>query len=555
MTEHVLNYDHSVVPQEYGWDCGPASTQVVLNGRGVIQSEDALIPTEGTTVNGTNDISCVAPALNQFLPGANYQFSYINEPPSQADRDQLWAHITQSIDAGYGLVLNFVAPPSNYPVGVKGSQSPSYGGGTVYHYVSCMGYDDDPVLRAVWIADPGFRPFGYWISLDQCASLIAPKGYTYSTAAPVVPAPAPSPAPEPAPAEPQDTLWADVSEFQNYVDDSYPYGWISIRSNDGTYQDHKFAQNYAWCVNAVNSGKLKGFIVYFYWHPNWQDCVNTHRSMIEAAGGPHPQMVSMIDVERGGNPAGDFSDALNATDDSLSAWLGDPKRVIAYANTGDFNGMWSNRREDQLIVAAYGSNPDFPGKFAHQYTDGKGYGGGLPEGCPPFGNCDMNSADGYSPDALAAALGVTATTTPGGPFMAALSDAEQHEVLDGIRWLKDQFGPNLWGPASSMGKDAQGDELTVRDGLAELKREVEASATSHIAKERNTDMALQLPGATEIAKIHEELDKGIDALTTVLDFVEKYGKFIPGVGDKLAIVEEIDTALKTAKAFLDKVPV
>ena len=44
------------------------------------------------------------------------------------------------------------------------------------HYFSVMGYDDAPD-RAVWIADSGFRPFGYWMSFDQLASLIPPKGY------------------------------------------------------------------------------------------------------------------------------------------------------------------------------------------------------------------------------------------------------------------------------------------------------------------------------------------------------------------------------------------
>jgi hypothetical protein len=49
-----------------------------------------------------------------------------------------------------------------------------------------MGYDDDASNRAVWIADSGFRPFGYWISFDQFATLIPPKGYAYSTAAAAV---------------------------------------------------------------------------------------------------------------------------------------------------------------------------------------------------------------------------------------------------------------------------------------------------------------------------------------------------------------------------------
>ena len=52
------------------------------------------------------------------------------------------------------------------------------------------------------------------------------------------------------------------------------------------------------------------------------------------------------------------------------------------------------------------ANPPYPGKVAHQYTDGQGYGGGLPEGCPPFGNCDMNSADGLTPQQFASACGI-----------------------------------------------------------------------------------------------------------------------------------------------------
>jgi hypothetical protein len=36
---------------------------------------------------------------------------------------------------------------------------------TVYHYVAAMGYDDTPGARAVWIADPGFSPFGLLVRL------------------------------------------------------------------------------------------------------------------------------------------------------------------------------------------------------------------------------------------------------------------------------------------------------------------------------------------------------------------------------------------------------
>lgn len=68
-------------------------------------------------------------------------------------------------------------------------------------------------------------------------------------------------------------------------------------------------------------------------------------------------------------------------------------------------------------------------------------------------------------------------------------------------------------------------------------------------------MSFHLPSGDTLHNLHVDIDEGIDAVTKVLDFVEKYGAFIPGVGDKLAIIEEIDKVLQTAKAFLDKVPV
>lgn len=59
---------------------------------------------------------------------------------------------------------------------------------------------------------------------------------------------------------------------------------------------------------------------------------------------------------------------------------------------------------------------------------------------------------------------------PTGP----LTDAEQRELLAGVRWLREQLGPNLWGPDSSVGVRDDGAELTVRDGIAAIRREVTA---------------------------------------------------------------------------------
>jgi lysozyme family protein len=178
--EKVLPYDHSIVQQETGFWCGPAATQVLLNARGIVVSEQELALSIGTHSGGTDYVGLIEKDLDHRVPEAGYMSVYLTiDPPTPAQRDRLWRHLVHSIDAGWGVIMNWVAPETNYPQGVKGSRSPQYHGGTVYHYVAAMGYDNTPGAEAVWIADSGFQPFGYWCAFHQVASLIPPKGYTY----------------------------------------------------------------------------------------------------------------------------------------------------------------------------------------------------------------------------------------------------------------------------------------------------------------------------------------------------------------------------------------
>lgn len=180
MTEIVLNYDRTIAPQETYYWCGPASTQMILNSRGIVRSEADLAREIGTTTRGTDYVGLIEKVLDRYDPEAGYTSVYLERDPATPEqREALWQHIVRSIKGGRGVSTNIVAPPSNYPRGVKGSPNPSYGGGTVYHYVAVMGFSDEGG-RFVWIADSGFRPFGYWITFDQLATLIPPKGYAYA---------------------------------------------------------------------------------------------------------------------------------------------------------------------------------------------------------------------------------------------------------------------------------------------------------------------------------------------------------------------------------------
>lgn len=214
-----------------------------------------------------------------------------------------------------------------------------------------------------------------------------------------------------------DTIFADISEWQPVVDDSYPYRWLSIRSNDGTYRDRNFSANWKTAQSWLDSGRLRGLIVYCVYRQNWRDVLETH---LEMQRENRPDVVSMVDVESwGGQVRGDNSDQINRLVWGIGDWRGPaisgrPRRVIGYLNPRD-SSIWPTRPPIGFIVPSYGRSPSFPPgtgdvrrqMIAHQYTNGEGYGHGLPEGYGAV-RCDMNAANGYDPERLRLATGIGA---------------------------------------------------------------------------------------------------------------------------------------------------
>ncbi len=165
----VLDIDYQV--QSTGYWCGPAATRIALSARIDPPSQAALAADLGTTTNGTDWIGQVTGVLNDRLGLQRYRTTEMpNDPPTQSQRDRLWSDIVLSIDNNYPLVTNIVAPPTNHP--------PGYPNTTIYHYFTVIGYN--PITSQVYIADPA--NFGgnqqYWLSFDQLATLIPPKGYS-----------------------------------------------------------------------------------------------------------------------------------------------------------------------------------------------------------------------------------------------------------------------------------------------------------------------------------------------------------------------------------------
>ena len=189
--EVLLPYRRDQVRQDTIYNCGPASAQTVIRSKtNTLLSEAALGRELGTHTGGTDYIGQFPRVLNRHLAGARYIHQDMpNDPPTGAQKEKLWRDLTNSIRGGYGVIANFVVPPSNYPRAVYPSTiSPAYGGGTVYHYVAVMGFAGSGSSRRVWIADSGFAPYGYWMSFDQFATCIPPKGYAYSSKPAVKPA-------------------------------------------------------------------------------------------------------------------------------------------------------------------------------------------------------------------------------------------------------------------------------------------------------------------------------------------------------------------------------
>jgi peptidase C39-like protein len=165
--EHVLSVDYQV--QQTGYWCGPAATRIALSARGIYRSQSQLAAELGTTTNGTDWIGQVTRVLAGYV-GWYETKEMPNDPPTQAQRDLLWRDIVLNIDNNYPIVANIVAPANNHPPGY-----PNY---TIYHYFTVIGYNDSN--KTVKIADPA--NFGghqlYWLTFNQLATLIPPKGYS-----------------------------------------------------------------------------------------------------------------------------------------------------------------------------------------------------------------------------------------------------------------------------------------------------------------------------------------------------------------------------------------
>jgi predicted chitinase len=182
------------ISQQTIFHCGPGSAENILNSLGIPSDEWELAMACRTTENGTDWIGQIRDVLQQRAHHMDWRLQELpNDPCSPAEKQKLWDDVRGSIvTAAAPCLFNFVAPVSNYPRASRPSpvdgqvRNPSYGGGTVWHYTTGFGVaEDDNGVKHVLIVDSGFQPTVYWITLDQLATLLPPKGYVYGFAEPV----------------------------------------------------------------------------------------------------------------------------------------------------------------------------------------------------------------------------------------------------------------------------------------------------------------------------------------------------------------------------------
>lgn len=251
VTAVVIDYDRSIRPQITGWSCGPASAEIVLNGKGIHVAEEQLIKDIGTTTNGTDYVGLIVDrALKKYAPEAQYKAVYLEKDPCTAEQKAaLWDHLVHSISNGWGVVANIVVPPWNRPKSVPPStQDLQYPNAWVWHYIAVMSVDPDPAMRKVWLADSGFAPGGAWISFDQLATLIPPKGYAWASA----PGKPSTPKPQPPQSEQSkiDTIFHEVTQrlAGRTLDDPELREFIT--------DPHRRDTVLGWAMNAAALGRI-----------------------------------------------------------------------------------------------------------------------------------------------------------------------------------------------------------------------------------------------------------------------------------------------------------
>lgn len=441
MPEHILPHSYSV--QETGYWCGPASTQIALSCRGIDVAEANLAAELGTDTDGTDWIGQITELLARRT-GQPYRTREMpNDPPTGEQRNQLWADVTASIDAGNPLVANIVAVPGNHP--------PGYPDQTIYHYVAVVGYNDS--TREVYVADPA--NFGglqhYWLSADQLATLIAPKGY--AAAAAQVPMTPPAAV----------TFGVDISHWQDGLDMDQVFadGFEFVLAKVSEGEDYR---DPSWPVFRDATRAAGRIIVGYHYVRADADPETQAATFVEHLG--DPMIPAMLDFEDGSGDLDDFH-AVRAAIEARGVRVAlsyVPRWYWELLGRPDLTGI------PPLMSSHYGSRRAgvaaaiYPG---HDDIGWQPYGGGTPA---IFQFSDRGAVAGHEID-IDAFRG-----TPDELRYLLTGDNDMSFTDDDRRMLREVWDQLLgvdgrgW---SQLGQNARGQNLTLVDAIASLREVLE----------------------------------------------------------------------------------
>lgn len=200
-----------------------------------------------------------------------------------------------------------------------------------------------------------------------------------------------------------DTFWRDISSWNDVAGPGYPHPILAFRADYGTGTDLHAAPNWAYARGNLHAG-----IAYVVHQPGQSSAILARIKRLFGRACP-ATLAFMVDMESGRDFAGpgNHSTEANQLAAGLAAYAGSTKRVLGYANGGDWASCWPSRPAWlKRVIAAYGETD--PGGWAWQYY------GALPYASPagyPRGATDMNVC--HQPLAgVLADLGIGAPAAP-----------------------------------------------------------------------------------------------------------------------------------------------
>ncbi len=430
---------HKYHAQQTGWTCGPSTAKVTLSTFGKDADEATLARECGTTVNGTDDISQIISVVNRRAAAAYGATRWPNYATA-AQIDALWRYLVDTITVQRRAVMvNIWAGPGTGVPGYPQNQ-------TIMHYITVVGVDTD--TRRVYVSDSA--RFGgiehWWMGIEKFAVLIPPKAYAAlpisQTAPPTVAG---------LSAESLSQAMGGAVSLDRYrqllpalaqsmrdcgaTDQVSAAMWLAQvgHESDGLYAMEEYASGAAYEGRADLGNTVAGDGVRF-----------KGRGPIQVTGRANYTALSRWAHGRGLVPTADF-------------FVRDPAQLASdrYGFVG-VTWYWTQARGNQIRDAARRGDLEAVTRLIN---------GGL--------NGIDDRRTRYN---RALGLGARIIPTTGGLSMADINMimAKLDSIERRVKYVEDQMGPGFdsWGPDGDLGKNAAGQRLTLRAGVAKLLRGV-----------------------------------------------------------------------------------